>query len=106
MKLPTTTLLVALISSTAANEWTLYCGSSCSDGTAIASGSDYQAASCTNLDSSYEYCYFESDVSWYYAVVYQNADCVVSSDGPEISISPGGCTSAGDSNSYQVALNL
>lgn len=100
------TALLALASSAAANTWTLYCGDSCSDGTAITTGSNFTGASCTNLTSEYEYCYFSADKAWYYGVVFQNADCVVSSDAPRFKIQPGECTDSGAFESYLVVVDV
>jgi hypothetical protein len=101
-----TLLALALASSVAANTWTLYCGDSCSDGTAIATGSNFTGSACTNLTSEYEYCYLSADKLFYYGVVYQEADCVVSSDAPRSLIQPGECTDSGAFESYRVVVDL
>lgn len=98
--------LLALASSAAANTWTLYCGDSCSDGTAIATGSNFTGAACTNLTSEYEYCYLSADKLWYYGVVYQESDCLVSSDAPRSLIEPGECTDAGAFESYRIVVDV
>ncbi|POS79485.1 hypothetical protein DHEL01_v202137 [Diaporthe helianthi] len=98
--------LLALASIAAANTWTLYCGDSCSGGTEIATGSNFTGAGCTNLASEYKYCYLSADELWYYGVVYQEADCLVSSDGPRSLIEPGGCTDAGAFGSYRIVVDL
>lgn len=102
----TATTLLALASSAAANTWTLYCGDSCSDGTAIATGSNFTGASCSNLVSEYEYCYLSADKAWYYAVVFQEPDCVVSSDAPRTVLQPGECTDSGAFESYLVVVDV
>lgn len=102
----TATALMALASSAAANTWTLYCGDSCSDGTAIATGANFTGSACTNLTSEYEYCYFSADKAWYYGVAYQNDDCVVSDDAPSSVIQPGECTDSGAFESYRVVVDV
>ncbi|KAJ0116152.1 hypothetical protein N8I77_008657 [Diaporthe amygdali] len=102
----TATTLLALASSAAANTWTLYCGDSCSDGTAIETGANFTGAACTNLTSEYEYCYFTADKAWYYAVAFQESDCVVSSDAPRTVLSPGECTDSGAFESYIVVVDV
>lgn len=102
----TATTLLALASSAAANTWTLYCGDSCSDGTAITTGSNFTGASCSNLTSEYEYCYLSADKAWYYAVVFQESDCVVSSDAPRTILQPGECTDSGAFESYLVVVDV
>lgn len=102
----TATALLALASSAAANTWTLYCGDSCDNGTVITTGSNYTGASCTNLTSEYEYCYIEADKAWYYAVVFQNEDCVVSSDATSAVLQSGECTDSGAFESYMVVVDV
>lgn len=102
----TAATLLALASSAAANTWTLYCGDSCSNGTEIISGANFTGASCTNLTTEYEYCYLEADKAWYYAAVFQNSDCVVSSDAPGSVLQAGECTESGAFDSYFVVLDV
>lgn len=102
----TATTLLALASSAAANTWTLYCGDSCDNGTAIETGANFTGASCTNLTSDYDYCYFSSDKLWYYAVVYQESDCLVSDDAPRQIIEAGECTDSGAFESYRVVVDV
>lgn len=102
-----TTALLALVSASAANAWTLYCGDSCTNGTAVISGDDdYQGATCTDISDLYDHCYFESEQAWYYAVVYGKSDCVVGSSTPSAVIQADECTSAGPFLSYQVVVDL
>ncbi|KAG6357094.1 hypothetical protein INS49_014971 [Diaporthe citri] len=102
----TATTLLALASSAAANTWTLYCGDSCSDGTAITSGANFTGSSCTNLTSEYEYCYLSADKAWHYAVVFQTEDCVVSSDAPATVLQAGECTDSGAFESCMVVVDV
>lgn len=102
----TATTLLALASSAAANTWTLYCGDSCDNGTAIITGANFTGASCTNLTSEYEYCYLTADKAWYYGVVFQNDDCVVSSDAPASVLQAGECTDSGAFESYMVVVDV
>lgn len=85
----------------------LYCGDSCTNGTAIVSGvDDYQGAACTDISSSYDHCYFESEQVWYHAVVFKNAGCVVGSSTPAKVVETDECASAGPYLSYEVVVNL
>lgn len=102
----TATTLLALASSALANTWTLYCGDSCDNGTAIETGANFTGASCTNLTSSYEYCYLEADKAWYYAVAFQNDGCVVSSDAPASVLQSGECTDSGTFESYMLVVDV
>ncbi|ROV93600.1 hypothetical protein VMCG_08119 [Cytospora schulzeri] len=107
MKLFTNSLL-ALASAGAVNAWTLYCGDSCTNGTAIVSGvDDYKGATCTDLNStSYDHCYFESEEPWYHAVVFELGGCWVGGDTPATVVETGVCVSAGPYLSYEVVVNL
>lgn len=102
----TAATLLALASSAAANTWTLYCGDSCSNGTEITSGANFTGASCTNLTSEYDYCYLTADKSWYYAVVFQADDCLVTSDAPTTVLQAGECTDSGAFDSYFVVVDV
>lgn len=98
--------LTTLFATVIANDWTLYCGSSCSNGIAIASGSNYEGAPCTDFGTTYEYCYMVADEPYYKAVVLEGKDCAVTSEDIETSIFNGECTSIGTWSSYIVAVNL
>lgn len=98
--------LATLLSVVVAADWTLYCGSSCSNGIAIASGSGYEGMSCTNFGTIYEYCYLDADEMYYNAVVLEGEDCTVTSEDVETSIFNGECTAKGTWSSYIVVLNL
>ncbi|KAL1858257.1 hypothetical protein Daus18300_010003 [Diaporthe australafricana] len=106
MKFTTSSALLSLASGAMANVWTLYCGDSCSNGTVIETGANFTGAGCTNLTSEYDYCYLEADKAWYYAVLYQEDDCVVSTDYPRSLISPGECTDSGTFESYRVVVDV
>ena len=101
--------LAILTSAAAANEWTLYCGSACSDGTVIASGKDWEDAPCTNFDdgTTYDHCYIESDEPYWKAVVYSRDSCRSAGEAGDLqSMFPGECSDKGAWKSYQVVLNL
>lgn len=103
MKLLTT--LAIFLSAVVATDWTLYCGSSCSNGTAIATGSGYVGAACTDFGTTFEYCYLDADETYYKAVIFEGEDCVVSSN-IETPIFSGECTDQGTWSSYLVTINL
>lgn len=94
--------LATLVSLVVADEWALYCGSSCSDGKLIASGAGYIGAGCTNFDTAYDYCYLVADKPFYKAVVQKGKDCY----SPVASAHPGECTSLGPWQSYQLVIYL
>ncbi|KAI3399325.1 hypothetical protein diail_7280 [Diaporthe ilicicola] len=106
MKFTTAATLLAMASSAAANVWTLYCGDSCDNGTAIETGANFTGAACTNLTETYDYCYLSADEPWYYAVLYQEHSCLVSDAAPRSLISPGDCTDSGDFVSYRVVVDV
>ncbi|KAF3770748.1 hypothetical protein M406DRAFT_354551 [Cryphonectria parasitica EP155] len=101
---PIITTILALASAVvvSANNYTFYCGSSCTDGTAVNTGSDYSGASCTNLETAYPYCYLEADEAFYKAVVSEGSNCLET--GEQV-IWPGDCFE-GPWESFQIAVNL
>lgn len=100
-----TTALLALASSAtvSANNYTLFCGDSCTSGlTVVNTGSDYSGASCSNFDTPYAYCYLESDETFYKAIISKGESC---SESQEQVFRPGDCNE-GPWESYQVSVNL
>lgn len=94
---------LALATAVSASTYTLYCGDSCTTGTAVNTG-DVSGASCTDLDTSQAYCYLVSDESYFKAIVSKDSGCI-ETNGAEQVIWPGDCFE-GPWESYQVSVNL
>lgn len=99
------TALLALASAPAvsANNYSLYCGSSCTTGTLVSSGLDYAGVSCTSLDAAQPYCYLESDESAYKAIVSLSTGCI---GGDQEQVIWAGDCYEGPWESFQVSVNL
>lgn len=93
----------ALLPLASANSYELYCGSSCTNGTLISSGSNYSGADCTELDETAAYCYLVADKTAYKAIVSNSTDCL-GGDYEQV-IDPGECFE-GEWSSYQVSVDL
>lgn len=104
MQFTAASVLAFLATTVSANTYTLYCGDSCTTGTAVSTGSDYAGADCTALDTAYPYCYLVSDESAYKAIVSKETGCI-ETNGAEQVIWPGDCFE-GPWESFQVSVNL
>lgn len=98
-----TTTVLAFATAVAANNYTLYCGSSCTTGSAVSTGANYAGQSCTSLVNSEPYCYLEADESQYKAIVSMKTGCI-GGDLEQV-IWPGECFE-GPWESFQVSVNL
>lgn len=98
-----TTVYLALATVVSANEYTLYCGDSCTTGTVVSTGSAYSGESCTNFDTAHPYCYLVSDVAAYKAIVSKGSGCL-GGDKEQVILS-GQCFE-GPWESFQVSVNL
>lgn len=97
------TSILALATAVAANNYTLFCGDSCTTGIPINVGADFSGASCTNLDNPVAYCYLVADLPYYKAIVSREPSCI-GSDAEQV-ILPGECYE-GPWESYQVSVDL
>ncbi|RAO64515.1 uncharacterized protein BHQ10_000527 [Talaromyces amestolkiae] len=101
----------ALLSVVVADEFgtaSVYCGSSCTDGTLIWTGNaTTRPEACTDLGATYEYCYFEVDPAEYTAnwalQIGGNGVCNVAADPV---VDAGDCSAAGSYDSYDVYFYL
>lgn len=96
--------VLALATAVTANNYTLYCGDSCTTGTPVNMGADYTGASCTTLDTANIWCYLVADETFYKAIV-SKGDACEGSNGQEEVIRPGECFQ-GPWSSYQVSVSL
>lgn len=104
MQFSITNLLLTTASLVSANNYTLYCGSSCTDTSNVVShGTDFAGASCTALDTSMPYCHLESDMEQYKAIVSKGESCEGGDD--EQVVWAGDCYE-GPWDSFQVSVNL
>lgn len=99
-----TAAVLALATAVSANNYTLYCGDSCSNGTVVSTGVDYAGADCTGLDNAQAYCYLVSDEEAYKAILSKDVGCI-ETNGAEQVIWAGECYE-GPWESYQVSVNL
>lgn len=99
-----TLLVLSAPSLVSANNYTLYCGSSCTDtSNAVSQGSNYAGASCTALDTSMPYCHMAADEEQYKAIVSKGTACEGGDE--EQVVWPGECYE-GPWDSFQVSVNL
>lgn len=98
-----TTVYLALATVVSANEYTLYCGDSCTTGTAVSTGANWSGAACTNFDTPYPFCYLVADETQYKAIVSKGSNCLGGE--AEQVIWPGECYE-GPWESFQVSVNL
>lgn len=98
------TSILALATAVSANNYTLYCGDSCTTGSVVSVGADFSGADCTNLDNAQAYCYLVSDMPYYKAIVSHQASCI-GTNGAEQVVVPGDCFE-GPWESYQVSVDL
>lgn len=99
-----TVLLLTASSLVSANNYTLYCGSSCTDtSNAVSTGSDFGGASCTSLDTSMPYCHMVADEDAYKAIVSKGTSC---EGGDEEQVVWAGDCYEGPWDSFQVSVSL
>ncbi|OKL57957.1 hypothetical protein UA08_06662 [Talaromyces atroroseus] len=82
--------------------WEFYCGSSCTDGTLIGSGTlDVNLTGCTDLGTTYDYCYFvsEKNTTMYRVDLSEKPDCWADANPVLYS---GDCSSAGNWGWYGI----
>lgn len=99
-----TSILALATTVSAINDYTLFCGDSCTTGQSVSVGTDYSGASCTNLDNPQAYCYLVSDIPFYKAIVSRESGCV-GTNGAEQVVLAGECFE-GPWESYQVSVDL
>ncbi|KAH8701782.1 hypothetical protein BGW36DRAFT_355935 [Talaromyces proteolyticus] len=95
---------IGVVAASDFGSWSLYCGSSCSGGTLINTGSldTNTITTCTNLGATYDYCHLEVEKypNLYRATVAPSADCT--SYSTSNIISAGGCSPAGNWQYYRI----
>lgn len=102
--LTTTLLLTASSILVSANNYTLYCGSSCTDtSNVVSTGDDFSGASCTSLATSMPYCHLVADEDAYKAIVSKGETCEGGDD--EQVVWAGDCYE-GPWESFQVSVSL